>query len=93
MLTLLPTPPRDRQRAQTNLGSLIHQFVRSYALGVVYFSPRDVVLSEANVVQPDLMHISNDRIHIDTEVQESDSEGRPTLYEVTRANQRKPFCH
>ena len=68
-LILAPAPRRDHQRVQANLGSPIHHFVRSNALGVVYFAPRDVVFSDTYIVQPDLMFISNERMHIDTEAE------------------------
>ncbi len=68
-LILAPAPRRDHQTVQGNLGSPIHHFVRSNALGVFYFAPRDVVLSDTDILQPDLMFISNERIHIDTEAE------------------------
>ena len=66
-LILTPAPRRDHQTAQGNLGTALLTFVRDRQLGVVYFAPRDVVLSDHDVVQPDLMFISNQRLHIDTE--------------------------
>jgi Uma2 family endonuclease len=66
-LILAPAPRRDHQRVQANLGSPIHHFVRRNGIGVFYFAPRDVVLSDTYIVQPDLMFISNERLHIDTE--------------------------
>lgn len=68
-LILVPAPRRDHQRVQGNLGSPIHHFVRSNSLGIVYFAPRDVVFSDTEIVQPDLMFISNERMHIDTEAE------------------------
>ena len=68
-LILAPAPRRDHQRVQVNLGSPIHHFVRQNGLGVLYFAPRDVVLSDTYIVQPDLMFISNERMHIDTEAE------------------------
>ena len=68
-LILAPAPRRDHQRVQLNLGAPIHFFVRSNGLGVVYFAPRDVVFSDTQIVQPDIMFISNERMHIDTEAE------------------------
>lgn len=57
----------------------IHQFIlsilhlrigthaRQHNLGKVYFSPFDVVLSDTDVVQPDLLFISNERAEIITQ--------------------------
>ena len=66
---LLPVPRREHQWVQARLGSRLHLFVDENGLGVVYFAPRDVVFSDADVVQPDLMFISNERMHIDTEAE------------------------
>ena len=66
-LILSEAPSRNHQGSQLNIGSPLHMFVRSNGLGVVYFAPRDVVLTDTDVVQPDLMFISNERLHIDTE--------------------------
>ena len=68
-LILAPAPRRDHQTVDTRLGWRIARFVEENALGVVYSAPRDVVLSDTDVVQPDLMFISNERMHIDTEAE------------------------
>ena len=66
-LILSEAPSRNHQGSQVNIGSPLYVFVRSNGLGVVYFAPRDVVLTDTDVVQPDLLFISNERLHIDTE--------------------------
>ena len=66
-LILSEAPTRAHQGSQLNIGSPLHTFVRSNRLGAVYLAPRDVVLSDTDVVQPDLLFISNERLHIDTE--------------------------
>ena len=68
-LILLPVPHRDHQRVQARLGSRLHLFVDENELGVVNFAPLDVVFLDTDVVQPDLMFISNERMHIDTEAE------------------------
>ena len=68
-LILAPAPRRDHQRVQLNLGAPMHFFVQSNELGVVYVAPRDVVFSDTYIVQPDIMFISNERMHIDTEAE------------------------
>ena len=68
-LILAPAPRRDHQRVEGRLGSRLHLFVERNKLGIVYFAPRDVVFSDTNIVQPDLMFISNERMHIDTEAE------------------------
>ena len=66
-LILSEAPTRSHQRADIRLGSKMHLFADERGLGVVYHAPRDVVLSDTDVVQPDLLFISNERLHIDTE--------------------------
>ena len=68
-LILAPAPRRDHQRVDMKLGWRLGRFVEENALGVVYSAPRDVVFSDTNIVQPDLMFISNERMHIDTEAE------------------------
>jgi Uma2 family endonuclease len=46
------------------------------ALGEVYFAPLDVVLSDENVLQPELMFISRERIGI---IEENNIQGAPDL--------------
>ncbi|HDD44916.1 MAG TPA: Uma2 family endonuclease, partial [Candidatus Desulfofervidus auxilii] len=46
---------------------VLRVFVKENALGKVYFAPLDVVLSEIDVVQPDIMFISKERLNIITE--------------------------
>ena len=68
-LILAPAPRRDHQTVDTRLGWRLARFVEENALGVTYSAPRDVVFSDTNIVQPDLMFISNERMHIDTEAE------------------------
>ena len=39
-------------------------FVEKHNLGVVYPSPADVVLSDTDIVQPDILFVSKERSHI-----------------------------
>ena len=42
----------------------LRQFIREHALGKLFFAPCDVVLSDTDVVQPDLLFISREREHV-----------------------------
>ena len=61
--------PAPREIHQSILGRLhidMGVFLDEHNLGYIYFSPFDVVLSDTNVVQPDLLFISNERAQIIT---------------------------
>ncbi len=65
-LILIPSPKEIHQRLLIKLVWLF-RFVEERGLGRVYFAPFDVVLSDTDVVQPDLIFVSNERAHIITE--------------------------
>jgi Uma2 family endonuclease len=57
-----PSPTAVHQRFLRKLGRILDEFVTAHALGEVFFAPLDVVLSRRDVVQPDLIFISNARL-------------------------------
>lgn len=58
--------PRLRhQRISQNLSDALSPFARQHRLGSVFVAPLDVILSDHDVVQPDLMFISNERREIE----------------------------
>ena len=61
-----PSPGTAHQRIDMRLGSRLNSFVDDRDLGEVFSAPFDVVLSELDVVQPDLLFVSNERAHIVT---------------------------
>ena len=65
-LIMAPAPDEPHRRAQAELGTMLFTFVKQNNLGRVYFAPTDGVLSDVDVVQPDLLFISNERRHIIT---------------------------
>ncbi len=75
-LIMAPAPDEPHQRAQAELGTMLFTFVKQNNLGRVYFAPTDVVLSDVDVVQPDLLFISNERRHIITH---TNIQGAPDL--------------
>lgn len=64
------------QDVSGNLYSLLRPFVRARRLGKVYYAPTDVVLSPHDVVVPDLLFVSKERMAI---VQEKSVQGAPDL--------------
>ncbi|GBC75866.1 hypothetical protein HRbin07_00058 [bacterium HR07] len=71
-----PSPATKHQIISMNLSAILHQHVRQHKLGIVLSAPTDVVLSYTNVVQPDLLFISNARKNIITE---KNIQGAPDL--------------
>ncbi len=60
-LLMTPSPSERHQRLLLELALLLTAFVKKHGLGMVYVAPFDVVLSDTNVVQPDLLFVSNER--------------------------------
>ena len=75
-LVMTPAPGERHQSISILLGSKLCQFVSENSLGRVYLAPFDVVLSDVDVVQPDLLFVSNERDHIITS---ANIQGAPDL--------------
>ncbi|MBI3391658.1 MAG: Uma2 family endonuclease [Nitrospirae bacterium] len=71
-----PSPRTKHQIASGNLSRLLGAFVHKAKLGRVFAAPFDVILSDADVVQPDLLFISAARASIITE---KNVQGAPDL--------------
>ena len=65
-LVMTPAPGERHQSVSILLGSKLFQFAYENSLGRIYHAPFDVVLSDVDVVQPDLLFVSNERDHIIT---------------------------
>src|SRR5580693_8371192 len=59
-----PSPVPRHQLVLGNLYRALHAFVEERDLGVVFFAPLDVVLSDFDLVEPDLLYISRERCTI-----------------------------
>ena len=75
-LIVIAAPNTAHQRTTFNLAFLLRIFVEEHSLGEVFVSPYDVVLSETNVLQPDVTFVSNARRSI---VTDKNIEGVPDL--------------
>ncbi len=75
-LVVTPAPGEAHQRASRNLTILLGQSVKLSGVGHVYAAPFDVVLSDTDVVQPDLLFVTNERAHIITD---ENVQGAPDL--------------
>ena len=61
---MAPAPKLKHQDMQSRLGRRLAQFIEERALGKFFFAPCDVVLSDTDVVQPDLLFVSREREHL-----------------------------
>jgi Uma2 family endonuclease len=66
-LYVTPAPTPKHQRTVVNLLRAIDDHVTKRGLGKVFVSPIDVVLSDLDVVQPDIVLVAKDRMNIVTE--------------------------
>ena len=63
-LVMAPAPNLKHQDVQSRLGRMLAQFIEERALGKFFFAPCDVVLSDTDIVQPDLLFVSREREHL-----------------------------
>ncbi|MGH7945443.1 MAG: Uma2 family endonuclease [Opitutaceae bacterium] len=59
-----PAPNRFHQDIVLNIATMLRAFLRNNPIGKVYVSPIDVYLDDHNVVQPDVVFVSNARFDI-----------------------------
>ena len=57
-----PTPIRKHQAIATNLVGMIWNYLRDHPRGRVFSAPFDVILSDFDVVEPDLLFLTNARL-------------------------------
>lgn len=75
-LLVTPAPRSLHQIVLGNLYLALGQFVKTHRLGRVFVAPLDVVLSDFDVVEPDLLYISQARASLLTE---ANLQGAPDL--------------
>ena len=75
-LYMTPPPLYGHQNAAGVLYGLTWSHVQQHQLGKILFAPIGVVLDEENGVQPDLVFVSRERLHI---IKERGIEGAPDL--------------
>lgn len=61
---MVPSPGVFHQEISKRLGRVLLEWIEGQDLGLVYNAPLDVILSEHNVVQPDLLYVSKERLGI-----------------------------
>ena len=63
-LIMVPAPNLKHQTVQLQLARRLASFVEEQNLGKMFIAPCDVVLSDTNVVQPDLLFVSRQHEHL-----------------------------
>ncbi|MEP9412184.1 MAG: Uma2 family endonuclease [Candidatus Brocadia sp.] len=75
-LYMAPAPGFYHQTISMNISHPLKKFVKENNLGTVLYAPFDVVLSETDVVQPDIIYVSKERMGLMTE---KNLQGAPDL--------------
>lgn len=72
-----PSPNLKHQKVLGNLHLLIGSWLEQHPIGQIYCAPFDVVFSRFDVVEPDLLYMSNERA--DAVLTEANVQGAPEL--------------
>lgn len=75
-MLMTPSPITEHQRISRKLTVQLSIYVEKYNLGEIFVAPYDVYLDNENVVQPDILFISKDKLHI---IGEKNIQGAPDI--------------
>lgn len=75
-LLMTPSPVPRHQRISGKLEFKLREFITKNKIGEIFYAPCDVYLDNENVVQPDILFISKDRLDI---IGEKNIQGVPNL--------------
>ncbi len=64
---MVPAPSTNHQDVSGNLEFELRKFIEEHKVGKIYDAPVDVVLREDIVLQPDILFIAKENLHIITE--------------------------
>lgn len=73
---MVPAPVPFHQRVSRRIHSKLERFVEENELGETFYSPIDVVYSDTNIVQPDIVYIAKENASI---IGEKYIDGAPDL--------------
>ncbi len=59
-----PSPGTKHQDVSACLTALLWTYLKRHPIGRVYAAPFDVVFSDLDVVEPDLLYVSQERLHV-----------------------------
>ena len=87
VLHMSPSPAYRHQRLVVKLSRKLDGFVEEHGLGKIVVAPFDILFSDSNIVQPDILFISQDRASIITE---KNAQGVPDLLvEILSSSNRR----
>ena len=75
-MILAPSPTTRHQTIVQRLNLALQEFIAAGSLGRLWFAPLDVVLSDYDVAQPDILFVSNEHSSI---VTDANIQGAPDL--------------
>ena len=75
-LFMVPAPTPYHQRVSLKLEQLLYNHVTQRKLGEIFHAPCDLLVSEIDIVQPDIFYISIGRLSI---IKEKNIQGTPDL--------------
>ena len=75
-LFVTPAPRPKHQNVVGNLHGILFNYLRDHPIGKLYLAPIDLILSPTNVVQPDMLFLSQEKYHF---VSDRGIEGPPDL--------------
>lgn len=75
-LHMVPAPLTTHQKISLNLAKVLSEYIDQKKLGELLYAPVDVVFSYEDIVQPDLVFISKERLNI---LKEENIQGAPDL--------------
>jgi Uma2 family endonuclease len=75
-LNMVPAPLPYHQRVLIRFVMHLEQYTETNNLGKIYAAPIDIILSDADIVQPDIVFISNENMHT---IKDENVQGAPDL--------------
>jgi len=75
-LLMTPSPNTEHQSISMELGYQMVKFVKDNNLGRIFYAPYDVYLDQENVLEPDILFVSKERLSI---IGEKNIQGAPDL--------------
>jgi Uma2 family endonuclease len=75
-IVFMPTPTPAHQKFSMRLSNRLFNFVDTHKLGEVFTAPMDTVFSPTATLQPDLLYLSQERLHL---IGDKKIEGAPDL--------------